>query len=181
MIAASTDMDVEQSHSKSDSPSPRRQGGSENAEVQTSIGQLRFAAMALLAQREHSRYELQQKLLQRYCESVLIDQVLQQLADEDLQSDRRFAEAFVAMRVRKGQGPIRIRAELAQRCVDKKILTQVLLPYKDQWPEHAYTVWKKKYGISARQSAQERAKQQRFLLYRGFSQDHIKSLWRDYP
>ena len=82
------------------------------------------------------------------------------------------------MRVRKGQGPTRISNELAQRRIDKEIAERVLLPYKDQWPDHAYTVWKKKYGIAAKQSVQERAKQQRFLLYRGFSQEHIKNLWR---
>ena len=145
--------------------------------AQINPGQIRFAAMSLLARREHSRFELQQKLSNRFSDcSELIQQVSQQLADEALQCDRRFADAFVAMRIRKGQGPIRIEKELAQRSVSAEIIAQALQAYDSQWPELAYSVWKKKYGMT-KARLQDRAKQSRFMLYRGFSMEHIKGLW----
>jgi regulatory protein len=154
----------------------------DNAVDQVTEGQLRFAALSLLARREHSRYELKQKLSQRFPQCPLIDSVLQQLADEALQSDSRFAEAFVAMRARKGQGPVRIEKELEQRRVNPEVIARTMEPYADQWQDLAYAVCSKKYArakSSAKQpSALERAKQGRFLLYRGFTSEQIQGLWK---
>ena len=141
-------------------------------------GQVRFSAMTLLAQREHSRFELQRKLSRRYPGDPLIETVIQQLADESLQSDARFAEQFVAMRIRKGQGPTRIENELQQRRVDPCLIAECLQPFANQWPELAHAALKKKYKQVAPSGA-EKAKQIRFLLYRGFTHDHVLGLWRE--
>ena len=54
---------------------------------------VRLAAMNLLARREHSRYELRNKLKRRYPDEVVIDEQLDRLVDERLLCDARFAEA----------------------------------------------------------------------------------------
>ena len=142
-------------------------------------GQVRFAAMNLLARREHSRFELREKLMRRFPQaSELIQQVAQNLADEELQSDCRFAEEFIAMRVRKGQGPLRIEKELIQRGIDAPTIDRFMQPYVGQWPELAFAVWQRKYRKSKQPiSANEKAKQIRFMLYRGFNAEHIANLW----
>lgn len=83
---------------------------------------IRLRAMGLLARREHSHLELHRKLADRFPEHVdLLDQVLVGLQQDNLQSDERFAEAFVSSRVRKGQGPHRISMELQQRGLDQPL------------------------------------------------------------
>ena len=44
-----------------------------------------------------------------------LEPVLEDLVERGLQSDARFAEQLVAARVRRGSGPLRIRAELRRR------------------------------------------------------------------
>lgn len=144
----------------------------------TSPNQIRFTAMSLLARREHSRFELLQKLRLRYPDSAALDIVVQQLADEALQSDERFAEAFVAMRVRKGQGPVRIRLELQQRQVQEELIDPALEKYRVQWADLVKEVCRKKYKSPARDVA-DRTKQSRFLQYRGFTPEQIQSLWNE--
>ena len=57
------------------------------------------------------------KLIAREFDADEVDLAIERLVDEGLLSDARFAEAFVSARLRKGQGPTRIRGELKQRGV----------------------------------------------------------------
>ena len=49
---------------------------------------------------------------------VLIEELLDTLSGEGLQSDERFAESFVHHSLNKGQGPNKITQELRQRGVE---------------------------------------------------------------
>lgn len=140
-----------------------------------SIGVVRFAAMNYLARREHSAFELRQKLVKRFSNTEAVDAAIAQLRDEHLQSDRRFAESFIAARTRRGQGPIRIVGELKQRGVDPDIIDAVLDLPSNQWIELARTVIDKKFG-KAPPGHIDRAKQSRFLYYRGFTSDQIQAI-----
>lgn len=140
-------------------------------------GAVRYAAMSLLARREHSRLELKQKLLRRFASTELIDTVVQNLADEALQSDDRFAESFVSVRRGKGQGPVRIANELKLRGVDEAIVGRYLDPDDSEWVEIAKSVCLRKYGVLGSKVAQ-RAKQMRFLQYRGFTSEQIRKVWK---
>lgn len=143
-----------------------------------SIGSVRFAAMSYLAAREHSKKELLQKLHRRFDDAVLVEQAVQQLSDESLQCDDRFTEAFTAMRKRKGQGPIRIAFELQQKGISSELVeTYVYETPHHEWVELAKDVCLKKYGCVAEEYA-VKAKQMRFLQYRGFSGDTIQAVWR---
>jgi len=89
---------------------------------------LRRAAMDCLARREHSYYELTQKLLLKFPDASgeLIDEVLSQLRDEGLQSDERFTEAYVRHRKSKSVGYLHIKADLVQRKVPLPIINTLL-------------------------------------------------------
>ena len=67
-------------------------------------------AMRLLARREHSVFELKQKLFHKITEldTQTFDQVLKQLIDQNFQSDERFASYFLQMRFNQGKGPKKI-------------------------------------------------------------------------
>ena len=73
------------------------------------------AALELLARREHSRRELTRKLAARGFPDDVVTPVLDELERTGALANARFTDSFVRSRIAKGQGPQRIRAELAQR------------------------------------------------------------------
>ncbi|MCZ0869631.1 MULTISPECIES: RecX family transcriptional regulator [Dasania] len=85
---------------------------------------IRYAAIKLLVRREQSLSELTTKLTRKFPGSkVLIEQELEELAEEGLQDDLRYVEMVVRSGINKYHGPLRIRAELRQ----KKLVTQSLM------------------------------------------------------
>ena len=132
-------------------------------------------ALDLLARREHARSELTRKLGQRGYTDDVADQVVAGLAERGLLSEQRFAESFVCARVRRGQGPLRLRAELAQRGVEDPIISAALSAPDLDWNSLADEVRRKKFGSAGPADLRERARQTRFLEYRGFTADHIRA------
>jgi len=127
----------------------------------------------LLARREHSRRELERKLDKRGFAANLIDETLDELEQSGALSARRFAESFVSARAAKGQGPVRIRADLAKRGVDSSDFEDLLHDGSIDWPAIARNVRTKRFGRDAPADFAERARQARFLQYRGFDMDQI--------
>ncbi len=140
--------------------------------------------MDLLARREHSRLELQQKLLKRFSgQADEIASQIEQLNHEGLQSDSRLAEAFIRARTSKGQGPGRIRMELRQKGVDDEIISLAMEESEVDWFQLAEEVANKKFSRefgpfdeSPKLEARDRARVARFLQQRGFSYDHISAI-----
>jgi regulatory protein len=138
---------------------------------------MRAAALRRLARREHSRVELVRKLRDDFAtETVLIERVLDQLVAEGLQSDARFTEALVASRIRRGQGPQRIRRELVERGIDTALVEHALMAADVDWCALALTVSTQKFGRKSAQDWPERARRARFLQYRGFGADEIQAV-----
>ncbi len=143
---------------------------------------LRKKAMDLLARREHSVGELQRKLQThvdgrakaKNLDAGVIDEVLEKLQNDGLVSDERFTEAFVRYRRNNGYGPQRIQAELRERGVSEKI-TAIYLDFGDsQWFAQASSVRCKRFGDEKPKDFKERARQARFLQYRGFTTDQAR-------
>lgn len=143
---------------------------------------VRRAAMDLLARREHSRQELIQKLEQKFHKKWpdipqgLIEEEVDKLRQEGLQSDARLAEALVRSRVSRGQGPLKIEAELRAKGVDEDLATRALERCGVDWVELIADVAHKRFGADKPVDAHERAKRSRFLQQRGFSFDQISTL-----
>lgn len=139
--------------------------------------------MDLLARREHTRLELSQKLARRFPhQRELLEDEISILETEGLQSDARLAEAFVRTRTNRGQGPVRIRMELRRKGVPDETISLALEQCGVDWFELVSEVASKKYGdreenVSQQVSLKTRAKVSRFLQQRGFSFEHISSLY----
>ncbi len=133
--------------------------------------------MDLLARREHGRVELTRKLRQRGAPPELIEPELDRLTQEGLLSESRYLESFVSYRARSGYGPMRIREELGQRGLARADIEQALRECGIDWREQMTEVWQRKFGEQPN-DAKERAKQGRFLAYRGYSMDMISRLLR---
>jgi regulatory protein len=139
---------------------------------------LRRVGMDFLARREHSEQELRRKLMARADEVDEVDEVLQQLKDEGLQSDERFTEAYVHHRVNAGIGPIKIQYELRQKGVDESLIEIYLEARNEEWDDMMRVQRARKYGDSIPDDYSERMKQARFLQNRGFSPESVMRLFR---
>ncbi len=137
--------------------------------------EIEAAAVRLLAAREHSRHELENKLGRRFDREV-VEAVLDELVERGLVSDERFTEHYVASRMRKGFGPLRIRAELRERGIDGDLIEAWLDLGDDTWRECLREVARGRFGDDRPADRRAQAKQARFLQYRGFPE----SLIRDY-
>lgn len=140
-------------------------------------------AVTLLARREHSARELARKLQARGYAQSLIDATLARLAKERLQSDQRYAEAYLHQRSEKGYGPLRIQAELHERGVADALIAECVKSAVEEgeidWYERAASVYARKFGGHPIEDPKERAKRQRFLYYRGFSHEQISAVIDD--
>ncbi|MBD3669470.1 MAG: regulatory protein RecX [Gammaproteobacteria bacterium] len=130
-------------------------------------------AYKLLGSREHSRLQLKRKLSRGFDED-LVELVLDELAGEGLQSDERYAESFVRSRIDRGHGPIRIANELREHGVDELLIDTYLDFSRPDWVERAREVRDKRFGEGIEADYEQRAKQARFLQYRGFTSEQIR-------
>jgi regulatory protein len=136
---------------------------------------IEIAALRLLARREHSIEELRRKLLSKGYEAELVAAVVEKLTAKRLASDDRFAANLVHHRTRRGQGPVRIRADLRRQGVAESLIDQEFDKAGVDWNRLAGQVRQRKFGATAPRTPGERAKQARFLQYRGFSADQIRA------
>jgi regulatory protein len=135
----------------------------------------RKKAMNLLARREHARTELERKLVAAGFEADIAADALHQLAQEGLQSDRRFVESFVRSRINQGKGPLRIHADLALRGVAGGLVDEVLAEVGHDWHAAAKDARVKKFGRAQPADFRDKARQMRFLQYRGFEPDQVRA------
>lgn len=135
---------------------------------------VRRVAMDLLARREHSYSELLYKLRSRF-PVKMAETALQRLAEEGLQSDARFAEAYVYSRANRGYGPVRIRTELMQKGVDQSLIAECLSDDDEQWLEEARRQKQKKFSNTQHLSLKDRTKLYRYLAQRGFMSNQISA------
>ncbi len=152
---------------------------------------LKSKALACIAQREHSRVELQRKLLAHLSKQARmaaasplandgaappsptaqdVEALLDWLAARDLLSADRFVETRVHVRAPRF-GNLRIRQELARHGVELDAATAQQL--KSTEFARARAVWAKRFGAPAVDAA-GRAKQMRFLAARGFSAEVVR-------
>jgi len=131
-------------------------------------------ALDLISRREHSRYELMQKLNKRYPETrSLIEEVLDKLIANNILDDERFAEMYINSRARKGFGPKKIEMELSSKHVESFIISSSLEAY-DNWIENAKKELLKKFKGIVPTDYQSKIKQKQFLFNRGFSTQIIE-------
>jgi regulatory protein len=144
-------------------------------------GEARNQALRLLASREHSRGELERKLLARGYEVAILVGVLDALTETGLLSDERMAEAYVAGRLRKGFGPLRLRQELRERGLDDDLIGPCLDRSASDWLELMTRVAARKFGPGRVTDRKELARRARFLEYRGFPPDIVGRYLRGGP
>jgi regulatory protein len=136
---------------------------------------VRTAAYALLAGRDFSRHELATRLLRRGYPPELVTAAVAAVVQEGLLREERFAAQFVSQQSGRGRGPVRIRMGLREKGVDAETVDQAFDTTETDWIRAAREARRRKFGPDLPADARERAKQARFLQYRGFSSDQIRA------
>jgi regulatory protein len=136
---------------------------------------LRVRALQLLTRRDYSRAELQKKLAAHAESAEELASVLDTLQGERLLSDYRYATQRVTARAGR-YGDARLKQELRLKGVSDDDIAAALPEGGDE-TERCLAVWQRKFGQPA-QTPEERAKQMRFLQYRGFSSEAIRRALR---
>jgi regulatory protein len=135
-------------------------------------------ALRYLAQREHSRAELERKLA-RHVEDTpeapaaeQLARALDELAAHGFLSEARVAESLLAS---AGQrfGVRRLKQTLQAKGLAPDLVAATLQQARGTELERAREVWRRKFGHPAEDAA-GRARQMRFLAARGFEGDVIR-------
>ncbi len=137
-------------------------------------------SLGLLSRREHSVKELRIKLAARGHQGGVIETTLEDLVERDLLSDERFTQAFLRSRRERGQGPLKIRAQLMERGVNAELIETALAEAAVDWDRCAVAARRRRFGEAPPQDRNQMAKQARFLRGRGFSAAQVaRALFSD--
>ena len=151
---------------------------------------LRWLAFYYLSRREYGKAELKQKLLDKEQDPEKVDALLEEFAEKGYQSDYRTTLMLIRENIRKGRGRGRIKQEFYHKKIampgniDELIdmanaeseefsefvddSTDSLVDGVD-WLKLAVTARTKKYVDDIPIEQKDKAKQLRFLQYRGFN------------
>ena len=157
---------------------------------------LRWLAFYYLSKKELSRHELKTKLIAKDCDPQAVDELLDEFVQKGYQSDTRFATMLVRETVRKGRGVRYLTDSLKKAGLDVKDFGGMdeLIAMSDvdsvadgtildddnkgddrddeiNWLKLAVEARCKKYGNTIPKDPKEKARQLRFLQYRGFDAD----------
>jgi regulatory protein len=152
----------------------RLKAGSAGAPASPDPDGARLAAVALLARRDFASGELAGRLQADGYPAEVVAVAIADLTAERILDDARFASHYVTYHAQRGQGPRRIAADLNARGV-AQIHIEAALAAGPDWRAQAREVRKRRFGAIPPESWAEKAKQGRFLQYRGFSSDHVRS------
>lgn len=133
---------------------------------------LKGRALRYLAAREHSRAELERKLVAHAESPEQLTRVLDELQAKDFISEARVVESVINRRAGRF-GAARIRHELQGKGLAPEAVAEAVNGLKASEVERAREVWRRKFGEPAA-DATARGKQMRFLAARGFGSEAIR-------
>lgn len=153
---------------------------------------LRWLAFYYLSRREYGKAELKQKLIDKEQAPDKIDALLDEFEKKGYQSDYRTTLMLIRENIRKGRGRGRIKQEFYRKKIAMPSNIDELIDmanaeseeFKEfvddsadnlvdgvDWLKLAVTARTKKYGDDIPTEQKDKAKQLRFLQYRGFQSD----------
>jgi regulatory protein len=145
-----------------------------SAQKRTDIGATRLAAVKMLARRDLASGELAARLDEKGYDSGVSRTAVAELSTEGSVNDERFAHSYVGFQAARGHGPLRIAAQLRARGLAPELVTAALESGPD-WAALAAKARRARFGPAPPAKWADKARQARFLQYRGFSSDHIRS------
>lgn len=137
-------------------------------------------AVRILTNRDHSKYELIQKLQQRGFAAKIVDTVIARCEDFGYIDDRRTARVYVLQLKRKCFGRRYIRLALKRKRMMDSAIEEILVenyPEEDEYVHAGRLLEKKKKTFASEADPQKKSDRiYRFLYSRGFSSPVIREL-----
>lgn len=125
----------------------------------------------LLARRDYGRQELIDRLNRYAADEAEVIQLVDELETNKYVDDGRVANSMLNSEIYKGNGPRKIQQAFQKKKVDMELVEEKL--DEIDWFQQAYDLKVKKFGEKVATDQKDKAKQIRFLQYRGFSLDLI--------
>lgn len=139
------------------------------------VKNLRNYAIWLLGRRDYSREELKAKLSLRTLEPEEINPLLDDLAGQGFLNDARFTESKVRyLALTAGKGPQYIRQALKAKGISAEEVETQLVDEEYDWYALARAARQRKFGEALPVDFKSKAKQQNYLMARGFTYDQIR-------
>lgn len=135
---------------------------------------LKARAVGYLSRREHSRAELARKLAPHAESPEALEQLLDALERENWLSNARFVDSLVHRRASR-YGAARVMQEARTHQLGGDQLADLQERLRDSELERGRAVWQKRFGVPPA-TPEERAKQIRFLVARGFSRAVVSQI-----
>jgi regulatory protein len=135
----------------------------------------RLVALRLLNRRDYCAAELTTRLVERGTAEPTAASVVADLGRERLVDDVRYAEHYVAWHASRGQGPLRIARELKELGVAGAMVEQAVDGTSAAWRERCQKLRRRRFSDEPPKEWKERARQARFLQYRGFTADQVRA------
>ena len=133
----------------------------------------RVAALDSLARRDRCSTGLRRKLIDKGFDAEVAQGVVDRLCSEKLVDDRRYVENFVGFHAARGQGPLRIRAELRQSGMQGELVDDAVEAYPD-WRTQLLKAHQKKFGTEPPADYADKQRRARFLGLRGYTGAQIR-------
>ena len=141
---------------------------------------LKARALNFLSKREYSARELALKLQPYATENDDIEAIISWLQEKNFLSEERFVESYVRQRISR-YGNQKILYDLQNYHIVSPIIEEITETLKETELARALALWKRRFGKPP-QTIQEKAKQIRFLQYRGFPLNIIQKIIKgDFP
>lgn len=135
----------------------------------------------MLARRDHSALEIRQKLRTKGFTPEDIQTIILEVSQSGYLSESRFTEHYIRWRRGKGFGPERIMLELQTRGITAEMIAEQIDITDNAWFNEARHVWQKHFRGKMPQDFKDKAKQMRFLQYRGFTREQIAKVFGSEP
>ena len=155
-----------------------------NQKPETENQQAMNTALRILTRRDHTRYEIGQKLEQRGFSSRAIRAAIEECERLNYIDDERTARIYIGQLLRRGLGIRRIAIELKKKGLQGKRVEDILEQQQVEIDEMeiARRVLQKKIKGFEREADRKKRRDKiyRFLDYRGFSRAIISELIREF-
>ena len=127
-----------------------------------------------MARRDRASEELRRTLVDQGYDREIVAGVIERLVAEHLLDDRRYVDNFVSYHAARGQGPVRVRAELRKLGLRGEQVENCIAAFPD-WIGQMHAARKKKFGTTLPADFADKERQARFLGYRGFTGAQIRT------
>jgi regulatory protein len=149
-------------------------------EMKNELDHIWDMALGMLERRNHTAFELEQKLLHRGFDKKKVRKIISKCSRLHFIDDNITGRLYLSELIRKGYGPHRIRHEMSKKGLGRQLIDELFFEEKVEKNERAMCekvlVKKNKLVPDSKDPQKRKALLHRFLLSRGFSRAVILDL-----